>query len=88
MPGELIPFPQPRRNQPGANTEVEPFRVVFEIGESRFAIDRRLTVTDLPSAARQVNPIRTRRYTKRRAPSRAGMVCGIRQSGAKLPVSA
>ena len=69
MPGELIPFPQPRPNQPGADTEVEPFRVVFEIGESRFAIDRRLTITHLPSGARQVIPIRKRRYTKRRAPS-------------------
>ena len=65
MPGELIPFPQPRPNQPGADTEVEPFRVVFEIGESRFAIDRRLTVTDLPSGARQVIPIQKSRYRKR-----------------------
>ena len=69
MAGELIPFPQPRPNQPGADTEVEPFRVVFEIGESRFAIDRRLTITDLPSGARQVIPIRKGRYTKGRAPS-------------------
>ena len=69
MPGELIPFPQPRPNQAGADTEVEPFRVVFEIGESRFAIDRRLTITHLPSRARQVIPIRKGRYTKRRAPS-------------------
>ena len=69
MPGELIQFPQPRPNQPGADTEVEPFRVVFEIGESRFAIDRRLTITHLPSGARQVIPIRKRRYRKKRAPS-------------------
>ena len=69
MPGELIPFPQRRPNQPGVDTEVEPFRVVFEIGESRFAIDRRLTITDLPSGARQVIPIRKGRYRKKRAPS-------------------
>ena len=64
MPGKLIPFPQGPRRQPGAKADEEPFRVVFEIGESRFAIDRFVNVTDLPSRAEQVIPIRKLRYRK------------------------
>ena len=57
---ELIPFPQPPRSQARPETEGEPFRVVFEIGESRFAIDvtTSFAFTELPSGARPVIPIR------------------------------
>ena len=67
MPRKLIPFPQPPRMQPGPKTEGEPFRVIFEIGENRFAIEvnTTFTVTELPSEVAPVIPIPKTRYRKR-----------------------
>ena len=67
MPGELIPFPQPPRRQANRETEAEPRRIIFEIGEDRFAIDMTttFTVTELPSEVAPVIPIQKSRYTKR-----------------------
>jgi hypothetical protein len=72
MPDKLIPFPLPPRPQAEPENDVEPFRVIFEIGEDRFAIDvtTRFTVTELPTGAGSVIPIRKTQYRKRR-PQRA-----------------
>ena len=66
MPGKLILFPRPlRRHEP--EIELESGRIVFEIGDSRFAVDvtTSFTVTELPSGPGPVIPIPKTRYRKR-----------------------
>ena len=67
MPRKLIPFPQPPLRQPGPKTELEPFRVIFEIGADRFAIDMTttFTITEMPAEPGPVIPIPKTRYRKR-----------------------
>src|SRR5437763_16247546 len=66
MPRKLIPFPTPPRKQPGPETELEPYRILVEIGCSRFAIDvtTTFTVTELPSEVAPLIPIQKSRYRK------------------------
>ena len=67
MPSKLIPFPQQPSSQPGPKTELEPFRVIFEIGADRFAIDMTttFTITEMPAEPGPVIPIQKSRYSKR-----------------------
>ena len=67
MPRKLIPFPTPPRKQPGPETELEPYRILVEIGCDRFAIDvtTTFTVTELPSEVAPLIPIQKSRYRKR-----------------------